>query len=180
MRAVRPRRDRAAGPVSARRLDAAGLAALGLALADPAVMARYVARVVAVPGSGCRWFIGAVSGAGHGRFWMAPGRVMIAHRFAFAAAHGVAALESARLLGHRCDNPLCQRIGVGHVVVSSALANRREWASRRHVAGGPLSDPRGPRRRAQALRDLARTDPTAVAVELEELRHLLGEQLALW
>ena len=48
------------------------------------------------------------------------------------------------------------------------------------MAGGPLSDPRGPRRRAQALRDLARTDPAAVAVELEELRHLLGEQLALW
>ena len=105
---------------------------------------------------------------------------MIAHRLAFAAVHGVAALESARLLGHRCDNPLCQRIGTGHVVVSSALANRREWSSRRHVAGGPFSDPRGPRRRAQALRDLARTDPAAVAVELEELRHLLGEQLALW
>jgi hypothetical protein len=155
MHEARPRRDWAAGSVSARRLDAAGLAALALALEDQAVVARYAAMVVTVPGSECRWWFGAVSGRGHGRFWMAPGRVMIAHRFGFAAVHGVAALESARLLGHRCDNPLCQRIGTGHVVVSSALENRREWASRRHLTGGPLSDPRGSRRQAQALRDLA-------------------------
>jgi hypothetical protein len=166
--------------VSARRLGAAGLAALTLALADQVVVARYAAMVVTVPGNECRWWTGAVSGHGHGRFWIGRGRVMIAHRFAFAAVHGVAALESSRLLGHRCDNPLCQRVGTGHVVVSSALENRREWASRRHLAGGPLSDPRGPRRRAQALRDLARTDPATVAADLEELRHLLGEQLALW
>ena len=63
------------------RLDSAGLAALERALADPDVVARYAAKVVTVPRSECLWWTGAVSGRGHGRFWIAPGRVVIAHRF---------------------------------------------------------------------------------------------------
>jgi len=45
--------------VSAQRLDSAGLAAVGLALADPDVVARYAAKVVTVPRSECRWWTGA-------------------------------------------------------------------------------------------------------------------------
>ena len=44
----------------------------------------------------------------------------------------------------------------------------------------PLADPRGPRRRARELRDLAREDPELVAADLERLRQLMGEQLPLW
>jgi hypothetical protein len=40
----------------------------------------------------------AVTG-GHGRFWYVRGRVIIAHRFAFAVMHDVDALAEARLLG---------------------------------------------------------------------------------
>lgn len=163
-----------------RRLDAAGLAAVAVAVQDEDVVARFMARIVTVPGSECLWWTGAVSGRGHGRFWLAPGRVMIAHRFAFAVVCGVEALAMTRTLGHRCDNPLCQRIGTGHAVRSSALENRREWASRRRLAGNPLNDPRGPRRRARALRDLARSDPGAVAADLAQLRRVLGEQVPLW
>lgn len=173
----------------ARRLDEAGLAALAAALADPVVLARYRAKITSVPGSGCLWWTGAVAGragrertdgGGHGRFWHAPGRVIIAHRFAFAVMHGVEALDQARLLGHRCDNPLCQRIAPDHVVVSSAAQNRREWAFRRNRPDSPLADPRGPRRRARQLRDLARVDPALVTADLARLRALLGEQLTLW
>jgi len=82
--------------------------------ADPAVLTRYRAKVATVPGSECLWWTGAVAGrserertdgGGHGRFWYAPGRVIIAHRFAYAVMHGVDALAEARLLGHRCHNP---------------------------------------------------------------------------
>lgn len=79
--------------VSDRRLDGAGLAALGRVLGDPDVLARYAAKVVTVPGSDCGWWTGAVSGRGHGRFWFPPRRVIIAHRFAFAMVHGVEALR---------------------------------------------------------------------------------------
>lgn len=78
-------------------------------------------------------------------------------------------------------NPLCQRIGPGHVEVSSAVRNRREWALRRNLPQSPLADPRGPpRRRARERRDLARQDPELVAADLERSRALLGEQLTLW
>lgn len=171
------------------RLGEAGIAALSVALADPLVLARYRAKITTVPGSECLWWTGAVAGrsskehtngGGHGRFWLTSGRVIIAHRFAFAVMHGAAALDEARLLGHRCDNPLCQRIAPGHVVVSTNAANRREWALRRQLPDNPLADPRGPRRRARELRDMARTDPQLVADELTRLRQLLGEQLTLW
>lgn len=162
------------------RLSAEGLSVLAGSLGDPATLARYTAKIVQVPGSSCLWWTGAVSGRGHGRFWLGHDRVILAHRFGFAVAHGVAVLGQARVLGHRCDNPLCQRIGPGHVVLSSPLQNRREWASRRYLLGNPLTDPRGARRRAVQLRNLARTDPARVAVDLEQLRSISGEQLALW
>jgi len=93
-----------------RRLDEDGPAAVQAALGDASVLARYRAKIVTVPGSECLWWAHAVSGRGHGRFWLARGRVVIAHRFGFAVMHGVDALADAALLGHRCHNPLCQRI----------------------------------------------------------------------
>lgn len=112
--------------------------------------------------------------------WYCPDRVVIAHRFAYAMAYGVAALRDVEVLGHRCDNPLCQRVGDGHVVASSYVENRREWAARKELSGSPLGDPRGSRRRARELRDLAKQDPGLVAADLARLRRVYGEQLALW
>jgi len=74
----------------------------------------------------------------------------------FAVMNGVEALAQVRLLGHRCHNPLCQWIAPDHVVVSSGAQNRREWGVQRRLPYSPLADPRGPRRRARELRDLAR------------------------
>jgi hypothetical protein len=88
---------------------------------------------------------------GRGRFWYARGRVIIAHRFAFAVMHSVDALAEAGLFGQRCDNPLCQRVAPDHVRVSSAAQNRREWPVRRNLPVSPRADPRGPRRRAREL-----------------------------
>ena len=156
------------------------MAALADALADPVVVARYAAKVVQVPGSDCAWWTGAISGRGHGRFWFGERRVVVAHRFAFGLAYGADRLDDVRVLGHKCDNPLCQRVGPGHVVASSAAENRREWVARRTLTGSPLGDPRGARRRARELRDMARRDPGEVAADLERLRALFGEQLALW
>jgi hypothetical protein len=140
---------------------------LRAAVTDKETVARFHAKVRTVPGVECRLWASAVSGRGHGRFWLARtgGRdvVVIAHRFAFALEHGVDALLGVPVLGHRCDNALCQRIGEGHVEPSSAWRNRQEWLMRRHTIGGPLRDVRGARGRARALRDALRTDPTGLA-----------------
>src|SRR6478752_4100158 len=117
------------------------------ALRDPAVVARYRAKVLEVPGSDCLWWAAAVSGRGHGRFYVGTvgavdavdadrddtngggGRerevrdlCVIAHRFGYALVYGASALNSVPVLGHGCDNPICQRIGARHVHPSSHAA----------------------------------------------------------
>ncbi len=94
----------------ARRLDEEGSGLLHAAVADADTVTRRERKIVRVTGSECWWWTGAISGKGHGRFWFAPGRVIIARRFGFAQVHGVAALAATEVLGHRCDNPLCQRV----------------------------------------------------------------------
>lgn len=153
---------------------------LALALGDHQVRERFRAKVVEVPGSECLWWLGAISGRGHGRFWIADDVVVISHRFAFGMVRGLDALDAARLLGHRCDNPLCQRVDADHVVVSSPRRNRLEWVARRFDVNSPLADPRGARGRAEALRSLARVNPLGVQAEIERVRASLPEQLVLF
>lgn len=153
------------------------------ALTDEATVERYTSKVLTIPGWECSWWSGAVSGRGHGRFFLAAvdGRdvVVIAHRFGFGLVHGADALMATRTLGHGCDNPLCQRQGPTHVRPSSALRNRREWAARRLLAGNPLGDRRGARGRSRALRDALRGGR-----EVFEAAQAAGmdpaQQLSLW
>ena len=155
-------------------------------LADPDVIARYESKLRIIDGSSCLWWRGSVSGRGHGRFWVGAqaGRdvVVIAHRFSYAMAHGLSALEAVPVLGHRCDNPLCQRTGVGHVEISTASRNRREWAMRRHTVGGVLRDTRGARGRAVELRNAVRDDPCARTLTQAMNAGLIWDQaqLPLW
>lgn len=104
---------------------------------------------------------------------------VIAHRFGYALVYGAAALNSVPVLGHGCDNPICQRIGAEHVHPSSHAANRRAFLARRFLAGSPLGDPRGARGRSRELRDLTRADPAAVAADQARLLRL-GLQLPLF
>ena len=71
-----------------------GLADLAVACAAAGVVTRWRAEIVTVEGSDCLWWTGAVSERGHGRFWLGPTRVVVAHRFAFALAHRVAVAAS--------------------------------------------------------------------------------------
>ena len=109
------------------------------ALDDPETVERYWSHVRVVPGSSCVFWAGALSGRGHGRFWLARVEgcdiAVIAHRFAFGLAYGIEELLATRVLGHACDNPLCQRVDGEHVRASTALLNRREWAARRRLTG---------------------------------------------
>jgi UDP-N-acetylmuramate-alanine ligase len=47
------------------------------------------------------------------------------------------------------------------------------------AAPNPFADPRGPRPRAQVLRDLAH-HPAEVTADLDRIRRQTGEQLGLW
>lgn len=170
-------------------LGEAALALLSVALRDAQVVTRYRDKIAAVPGSDCLYWCHAISGRGHGRFYVGTlpagqgaeqrDLCMIAHRFGYALVYGADALQQVPVLGHGCDNPLCQRIGPGHVQPSSHAQNRRAYLARRFVAGSPLGDARGARGRSRQLRDLSRAEPAAVAAEQVRLLRL-GLQLALF
>ena len=172
-------------------LSEASLALLRSAVADELTVQRYWAKTRLMPGSRCLWWTGAVSARGHGRFWLgeSDGRdvVVIAHRFAWALEFGVEDLQSVPGMGHRCDNPLCQRPGTApdgsrHVQRSSPHANAREWAARRHTHGNPLRASRGSRGRARAIRDLLRSGATGIDLAAALCAGLLldAAQLPLW
>ena len=172
-------------------LSEASLALLRWAVADELTVHRYLVKTRSMPGSSCLWWTGAVSERGHGRFWMgeSDGRdvVVIAHRFGWALEFGVEDLLGVPVLGHRCDNPLCQRTGTApdgslHVQRSSPLENAREWALRRHTHGNPLRDSRGSQGRASIIRDLLRSGATGtdLAAALGAGLLLDAAQLPLW
>lgn len=172
-------------------LSKASLGLLRAAVVEGQTVQRYRAKTRPMLGSSCLWWTGAVSARGHGRFWLgeSDGRdvVVIAHRFAWALEFGVEDLQTVPVLGHRCDNPLCQRLGTapdgsGHVQRSSPHENAREWASRRHTYGNPLRDSRGSRGQARTIRDLLRSGATGadLAAALGAGLLLDAAQLQLW
>ncbi|MGO1312534.1 hypothetical protein [Brachybacterium alimentarium] len=154
----------------------AGTRDLAAAASDVGVRARYQSKILTFEDSECWWWIGAISGNGHGRVWLGPGWVAIAHRLGWAIAHP--GEEVPALIGHECDNPLCQR--PAHWDDSSPGKNRAEWAARRHRIGSPLRDKRGARGRALAIRAalLAGEGPAGIAAE--GLQATDRDQLPLW
>lgn len=146
------------------------------AAADPAIRDRYFEKVRRIEG-GCWLWTGAISGRGHGRFWISDGLVVIAHRFALAIAHPGAELPPVVAHGD-CDNPLCQN--PAHLSASTSGENRREWAARRHRLGSALRDVRGARGRARELRDAAREGADIDGVMADGVRPIDRDQLPLW
>ena len=115
---------------------------LRVAVADPELVGRYWSHVKIGRPDECWLWTGPISGKGHGRFQIADAHfpqpdgsirrrtyVVIAHRFGYAALHGVDALLQVPLLAHQCDNPLVRR---------EALVDRVEVRDlhRRPVAAG--------------------------------------------
>lgn len=88
-------------------------------------------RVVKAPGDGCWIFTGAISSPdGYGRIaWRSGGRerTLSAHRFALEIAHG--RLDESVVVEHRCNEPLCVRVGIGHVIPSTQTENMRYAAA---------------------------------------------------
>lgn len=168
------------------RMSESTVAALRSALADAAVVDRYRSHILRGAEDECHLWTGAISGRGHGRFYIASFQpagarrtiVVIAHRFGYAAAHGADALLAVPVVGHVCDNPLCQN--PRHWIDSNTRHNALEYAHRRVVVRSPLADMRGARGRAKAIRDAARDGADISAAVLAGVRPVHRDQGALF
>lgn len=90
---------------------------------DNIVEANFWASVIR--SAQCWWWVGAVSTPdGYGRVtWRRDHRqrTLSAHRFALTLTHGE--LAEAAVAEHKCNHPLCVRVGAGHVQASTQKNN---------------------------------------------------------
>ncbi|MFZ2510990.1 MAG: hypothetical protein WAW85_07875 [Gordonia sp. (in: high G+C Gram-positive bacteria)] len=91
---------------------------------DDAVERRFWQRVV--KSSTCWWWVGAISTPdGYGRItWRRKNhqRALSAHRFALTIAAGAEIADEA-VAEHLCNQPLCVRVGAGHLQVGTQAEN---------------------------------------------------------
>ena len=132
---------------------------------EPGLWARFVAQVVVLPGGrpggGCHLWLGRPRDDGYGQFWLPGGRVIRAHRFAWAVWHGP--VDRRTVIRHQCDEPLCTpitRAAVDEHLAAGTQADNvvdRELRGRgHHRRGGVRSwtvDRRGMAARSRALHD---------------------------
>ncbi len=90
-----------------------------------AAIAAFHRKIVKAPGRGCWYWTGSISKPdGYGRItWQHQGRTrtLSAHRFALLVS-GVA-LGDCDVAEHECNEPLCVRVGDGHLRVTSQAEN---------------------------------------------------------
>lgn len=123
-----------------------------------AAAGAFTARLVDAPTTGCLlWTASISSNDGYGRItWRHHGRsrTVSAHRFALMLAAG-AELPAGMVAEHACNEPLCVRVGPGHLHLSTQGANARAAVARgRHT--GPYPSPwcaRDRVARSRAVRD---------------------------
>ena len=133
---------------------------------DPGLWGRFTGQVVVLPGEisgagGCHLWLGRPRDDGYGQFWLPGGRVIRAHRFAWAAWHSP--LSPGVVIRHQCDEPLCTPITraavEGHLAAGTQADNvidrelRGRGHRRRHGVRGWTVDRRGMAARSRALHD---------------------------
>ena len=131
--------------------------------ADEDARARYYGKVYWRGPGQCAYFLGALSSGGHGRLRAGtrraaadrPGSLVVpAHIYGYVLSRGVPGPDPVTgclpVIRHRCDEPSCQ--AAVHLAAGSPAENSRDYLARRADPYSPLSDRRGPRGRAVAIR----------------------------
>jgi hypothetical protein len=131
--------------------------------ADNEARDRYYGKVYWRGPGQCAYFLGALSSGGYGGFRAGtrraaagrPGSLVVpAHIYGYVLSRGVPGPDPVTglmpVVRHRCDEPSCQ--AAGHLAAGSPAENSRDYLARRRDPYSPLSDRRGPRGRAVAIR----------------------------
>ncbi|MFZ2174948.1 MAG: hypothetical protein WAW17_13135 [Rhodococcus sp. (in: high G+C Gram-positive bacteria)] len=115
-------------------------------------IASFWSKVVKSPT--CWYWTGAISVPdGYGRFNYQRGnrqRTVLAHRFSLELEHGL--LGAGVVCEHKCNEPLCVRVGAKHLVESTYSENVRFAIALGRLSGHTLLDGSG---RARSDRSIA-------------------------
>ncbi|MEE2033993.1 MULTISPECIES: HNH endonuclease [Rhodococcus] len=114
-------------------------------------VAAFWAKVVQSPT--CWYWVGAISAPdGYGRFNFQREnrqRTMLAHRFSVELVHGP--LDPNVVCEHKCNEPLCVRVGAEHLVQSTHSENVRYAIAQGRLSGHVLLDGQGRSRYSRSL-----------------------------
>lgn len=127
---------------------------------------RFWSKVVKSPT--CIYWVGAISAPdGYGRFNYQRNnrqRTVLAHRFAVELTHGL--LDEGVVCEHKCNEPLCVRVGPNHLVKSTYAENVRFAIALGRLSGHTLLDGSGRARydRSLAVREALRYGYDEVAL----------------
>ncbi|MFX1760197.1 hypothetical protein [Rhodococcus sp. As11] len=114
-------------------------------------IAAFWSKVVKSPT--CWYWVGAISAPdGYGRFNFQREnrqRTMLAHRFSVELVHGPLAPDV--VCEHKCNEPLCVRVGPGHLVESTHSENVRYAIALGRLSGHALLDGQGRSRYERSL-----------------------------
>jgi hypothetical protein len=99
-------------------------------------LARFEARYVPEPNSGCWLWTGCQHDKGYGCMRNHQGRTAYAHRLAYE--HFVGPIATGMVVRHRCDTPCC--VNPGHLLIGTPADNSRDMVERgRARRGGKLT-----------------------------------------
>ena len=114
-------------------------------------IAAFWSKVVKSPT--CWYWVGAISAPdGYGRFNFQREnrqRTMLAHRFSVELVHGPLATDV--VCEHKCNEPLCVRVGPAHLVESTHSENVRYAIALGRLSGHALLDGQGRTRYERSL-----------------------------
>lgn len=97
-------------------------------------IARFEAKVVPVPWSGCHLWLGALNDSGYGIFSLKAGLLVRAHHFSFELHRR--RVPRGKILRHQCDVRCC--VNPWHLEPGTASQNMKEMIARgrgRHQFG---------------------------------------------
>ncbi|MCK8674859.1 HNH endonuclease [Rhodococcus sp. HM1] len=131
-------------------------------------IAAFWSKVIKSPT--CWYWVGAISAPdGYGRFNFQRQnrqRTMLAHRFSVELVHGPLAPDV--VCEHKCNEPLCVRVGPEHLVESTHSENVRYAIALGRLAGHALFDGQG---RTRYERSLAIREALRDGYDAESLLH---------
>lgn len=117
--------------------DPSKTARMNTAIADSKRVSRFLRKVDQGDPDDCWPWLAATAESGHGRFSIAPGDLVNAHRFAWALANGP--IPDDVVVRHRCDNPPC--CNPGHLELGTQLDNIADMHRRGRASGGRVPRP---------------------------------------